>query len=766
MRTFTRYFLGLAAVLLAATLVTTVTARQDDSARDPMADLVLSADELVVAAEKGTTLLGESLLPTSPDALAATFTTQTIEAPIPFNAVVPQWTGDVGEAIELRVRTSPDGRAWGEWLAVHANYDWMEPGETEIVGEMVLVPAAGQTHRYVQVQVIFNSVNEATGESFAGTPSLQQLRLTFIDTTGGPTAEELIDLQQQLDEQQGVLPESVDGYPKPFVVSRAAWCTHADCNYTAGLEHYPVSHLIVHHTVSNNSSTDWPAVVRAIWNFHTFGRGWGDIGYNYLIDPNGVIYEGHNGGDDVVGTHASGANKGSMAAALLGTFTAPNQSPPGIRPPQPMLNSLVELLSWKADQRDINVFDASDTLPNINWGLPNLMGHRDVYGTTICPGDQAHLLIPWLRDQIAGRIGLVDPFLYADENTPAFTRSTTGQWFVPPYLCGFNNHAWYSWSVSSAASSQVWGEWRPNVPATGRYRIDAFIPYCHTGRNETGSATYTISAADGTTTRTISQQANVGLWVTLGEFNLNQGNGNVIRLTNLTRDSGFGVWFDALRLLPLGGPPPPPPPTATNIDPAAGLWRKDRAVNFTWQVANPETVQFTTLQVATDPTFLNVLINQSWWGVVTTHSHQFDRDFGALYWRVLLSRENAPLISSPPTRFGLDATAPQSAVSRPLYLVPGPAFYRVAWAGEDATAGVDRYQIDVRPVGGSWTRWLSDTRSRSADFRPPNTTTVYEFRAQAVDAAGNLEAPAATADATTANAVRLNRSFIMPIIAR
>jgi len=127
--------------------------------------------------------------------------------------------------------------------------------EAEIVGEMVLVPAAGLTHRYVQVQVIFNSVNEATGESFEGTPSLQQLRLTFIDTTGGPTADELIDLQQQMDEQQGVLPESVDGYPKPFVVSRDVWCTHADCDYTDGLEHYPVSHLIVHHTVSSSPAT-------------------------------------------------------------------------------------------------------------------------------------------------------------------------------------------------------------------------------------------------------------------------------------------------------------------------------------------------------------------------------------------------------------------------------------------------------------------------------------------------------------------------------
>jgi len=90
----------------------------------------------------------------------------------------------------------------------------------------------------------------------------------------------------------------------------------------------------------------------------------------------------------------------------------------------------------------------------------------------------------------------------------------------------------------------------------------------------------------------------------------------------------------------------------------------------------------------------------------------------------------------------------------------------VAWAGSDATAGVDRYHIDVRPVGGSWTRWLSDTRLTAANFRPPNATTVYEFRAQAIDAAGNVEAPAAAADATTANAVRMNQSFIMPVIAR
>jgi hypothetical protein len=120
-----------------------------------------------------------------------------------------------------------------------------------------------------------------------------------------------------------MLPESVADYPKPFVVSRDAWCTHADCDYTDGLEYHPVSHLIVHHTVSNNSSSDWPAVVRAIWNFHTYGRGWGDIGYNYLVDPNGVIYEGHNGGDNVVGTHASGGQQGQHGRRPAGHVHCP-----------------------------------------------------------------------------------------------------------------------------------------------------------------------------------------------------------------------------------------------------------------------------------------------------------------------------------------------------------------------------------------------------------------------------------------------------------
>lgn len=721
----------------------------------PMADLVFTSADFNPEVNQGIGLFGDELTPTAPG--AASFTSRTVTAPIPFNAVVPQWIGDNPTAIEIQMRTSPDGINWSDWTHSHAHADWTEPESDDVAGEMILVDEAGERHQYVQFQVLFDP---AEGEPM---PSLRQLKLTFIDSTAGPTTDELILMQQELDGSNTLLPESQTAYPKPFVVSRSVWCQHPDCVYSQGLEYYPVSHLIVHHTVSSNSSSDWAAVVRAIWNFHTYNRGWGDIGYNYLVDPNGVIYEGHYGGDDVVGTHASGANKGSMAVALLGTFTQPDQTPPGIRPPQPMLNSAVELLSWKADQRDINIFESSRTLPNISWGLPHLMGHRDVYGTTVCPGDQAHLLIPWMRDQIASRIGLVDPHIYADELSTAFTRSQTGAWYEPPYLCGFNNHSWYTWSVTNPSASTNWGEWRPNVPATGRYRIEVYAPYCRTGRSETQGATYTITHADGTSTRTANHNANVGLWMSLGEFNLNQGNGNVIRLTDLTTtDSGVGVWFDAIRLLPIDAPPPPPPPTVTNVEPAAGVWVNNRTVSFTWQIQNPQTVTMTTLQVAVDSAFNNVLVNQSWTGVVTTNSHTFGADYADLYWRVLLSRSNGPVISSVPTRFALDATPPESAVAAPLAFVTAGGNYAIQWMGTDTLAGVDRYHIEFRPFGGVWARWLSDTRAKAAAFAPPDPAAVYEFRSLAVDRAGNIEPASDTPDASTNGAIILDRSGFLP----
>ena len=63
----------------------------------------------------------------------------------------------------------------------------------------------------------------------------------------------------------------------------------------------------VHHTVNANNYTaaEVPAILRGIYAYHTQSRGWRDIGYNYLIDRFGRIWEGRYGGitRPVVGAH-------------------------------------------------------------------------------------------------------------------------------------------------------------------------------------------------------------------------------------------------------------------------------------------------------------------------------------------------------------------------------------------------------------------------------------------------------------------------------
>ena len=109
---------------------------------------------------------------------------------------------------------------------------------------------------------------------------------------------------------------------KPAVVSRTSWGCPDGQGSGWTPQYTTVTHLIVHHSATANTSSDWAATVRSIWNFHTNDRGWGDVGYNYLIDPNGVIYEGRAGGDNVIGAHFSCQNGGTMGVCMLGTFTS------------------------------------------------------------------------------------------------------------------------------------------------------------------------------------------------------------------------------------------------------------------------------------------------------------------------------------------------------------------------------------------------------------------------------------------------------------
>lgn len=110
--------------------------------------------------------------------------------------------------------------------------------------------------------------------------------------------------------------------PQPPFIDRDGWCPNGDCPIDATPEWTTVTHLIVHHSATSNTSSDWPAVVRSIWNSHVNGpnTGWDDIGYNWLIDPEGNIYQGRF--DNQQGAHFCSKNQGTMGVCVIGTYTS------------------------------------------------------------------------------------------------------------------------------------------------------------------------------------------------------------------------------------------------------------------------------------------------------------------------------------------------------------------------------------------------------------------------------------------------------------
>jgi uncharacterized protein (TIGR03437 family) len=164
----------------------------------------------------------------------------------------------------------------------------------------------------------------------------------------------------------------------------------------------PVTHLVVHHSAGGNQASNWAAVVRSIWVLHVNGNGWNDIGYNYLIDPNGVIYEGRAGGDGVIGAHFSGVNTATMGVCMIGTYST-------VPATEAAVQSLGRLLSWQAAKWKI---DPSGQAVHAASGLTlnTISGHRDAglspraSGATECPGNALYGYLPEVRARVAREV--------------------------------------------------------------------------------------------------------------------------------------------------------------------------------------------------------------------------------------------------------------------------------------------------------------------------------------------------------------------------
>ncbi len=157
---------------------------------------------------------------------------------------------------------------------------------------------------------------------------------------------------------------------------------------------------VVHHTAGTNNyaQADVPGIIAGVYYYHAITLGWGDIGYNFLVDKFGGMWEGREGSldvaadDMVVAGHAYDYNTGTMGVSALGDFTKAN-------PTTALMTAFATVIEYRFDLAGLDARDKSGLKAPDGDALLRIFGHRDVYATD-CPGDPVYAKIPSLIQQV------------------------------------------------------------------------------------------------------------------------------------------------------------------------------------------------------------------------------------------------------------------------------------------------------------------------------------------------------------------------------
>ncbi len=325
------------------------------------------------------------------------YTSDTVDAGQLFDRVGMHWIAAPGaqSSLYFELRTSHDGAAWTDWRQVRDGEDMTN----ELTNEHYALPMPVDVARYARYRVWLTS----------GDPdAVSRVSLTFLDTNddnAGPVARLLSDIAGAFaDLRRSVADATPVGATR--ILTRQDW--GADETLMQWWPQYQrVQKFVIHHTVTDDGGTNVAATIRGIYYYHAVTRGWGDIGYNYLVDKYGNIWTGRQGGDHVIAGHAYGWNNGSIGIASIGDYS--------INPPTGALQGAIEnIIAMKATQFGIQPYGA-DTFThqeqrsdgswvNVTSNPPNVQGHRDCNyivgqngGQTACPGNGIYNMLAGLR---------------------------------------------------------------------------------------------------------------------------------------------------------------------------------------------------------------------------------------------------------------------------------------------------------------------------------------------------------------------------------
>jgi hypothetical protein len=287
------------------------------------------------------------------------------------------------ENVRLQFSGSADGKQWQEYIDVNPNGDADATPSRMVFGNVELNAAT----KYIKFRInFFNTKATLTNaEIYILNPGItSKEQQAEINAASARITQEAAAANGEANVSNAATNPALCA--KPGFTTRSTWGARAPRSASGTST---VNFLVIHHEEGSNTSSDWAARVRAVQNLHMDANGWADIGYNYLVDPNGVAYEGRAGGENIIGAHLCGKNTNTMGVCMLGSFTS-------VLPTNNAQYTLKRIMAWKTVQRGLNPLG---TGYHVDRTISKISGHRSSCATD-CPGTTLFNYLGTLRADI------------------------------------------------------------------------------------------------------------------------------------------------------------------------------------------------------------------------------------------------------------------------------------------------------------------------------------------------------------------------------
>ncbi|MFB9441531.1 N-acetylmuramoyl-L-alanine amidase [Dactylosporangium vinaceum] len=334
--------------------------------------------------------------------------TVTRPATAPFSAVGVTWRETTGVgAVSVAVRHHPVGGAWSGWQTVGAAEADRDAAVAPRGRPSPSASASGAGERGgADLVWVGPSDGVQVSVSSTGGSAPHDVTADLIDPTSAP-ADAVLPTPPPVAEDAPVALRPF----MPAINRRAAWGANETLmNWKP--DYAPmVKAIAVHHTATGNdyAEADVPKILRSIYQYQTVSRGWGDIGYNVLVDRFGRLWEGRAGGlsRPVVGAQAGGFNTGTAGIAMIGDYGAATV-------PDAVVESAAKYTAWKLslsqaiDPRGTVTLTGGGSTSRYPVGttvtVPRVFPHRQT-NPTECPGAKGMDVLPAIRDRAAAMLG-------------------------------------------------------------------------------------------------------------------------------------------------------------------------------------------------------------------------------------------------------------------------------------------------------------------------------------------------------------------------